>query len=124
MVTFRKLVELDREGLLKLDSETDILRSQENINRILGRYVFRYSGIIKKSQFHRISEIEYTEGLIAKRPLRFLDFYTEDDFGRYHIGTVAFTKSETSEVSVSLLKAYNGKTFAVEKIKDFIDAYI
>lgn len=124
MVTLRRLVELDKEGLLRLDSMTDVFRSQENINRILGRYVFRYSGIIKKSQFHRISEIEYTENLFAKSIFRFLDFYTEDDFGRYHLGTLAFTRSEISGVSVSLLKAYNGKTIAVERIKDFIDAYI
>lgn len=123
MVTLRRLVELSKEELLKLDSETDVLRSQENINRILGRYVFRYSGIIKKSQFHRISEIEYTESLLSKNIVRFLDFYTEDDFGRYLIGTLAFT-TEFSGVSVSLLKACDGKTIAVERIKDFINAYI
>lgn len=123
MVTLRRLVELSKEELLKLDSETDVLRSQENINRILGRYVFRYSGIIKKSQFHRISEIEYTESLLSKNIVRFLDFYTEDDFGRYLIGTLAFT-TEISGVSVSLLKACDGKTIAVERIKDFINAYI
>lgn len=123
MVTLRRLVELSKEELLKLDSETDVLRSQENISRILGRYVFRYSGIIKKSQFHRISEIEYTESLLSKNIVRFLDFYTEDDFGRYLIGTLAFT-TEISGVSVSLLKACDGKTIAVERIKDFINAYI
>lgn len=123
MVTLRRLVELSKEELLKLDSETDVLRSQENINRILGCYIFRYSGIIKKSQFHRISEIEYTESLLSKNIVRFLDFYTEDDFGRYLIGTLAFT-TEISGVSVSLLKACDGKTIAVERIKDFINAYI
>lgn len=127
VASIRQLIDLSKKELLKLDSETNIFKSQENINKLLqsgSRYIFRYSGIIKKSQLHRISEIIYSEqAVIGRTVFRSLDFYTADDFGKYHIGSMTFKEESTGITSISLEMRFNEKAIEVEKIKDLIGAY-
>ncbi len=127
VASIRQLIDLSKKELLKLDSEIDIFKSQENINKLLqsgSRYIFRYSGIIKKSQIHRISNIVYKQIAIGEAVfLRSLDFYTSDNFGEYHIGAMIF-KGGSTGTSISLEKMrFNEKVAEVETIKDLLSAY-
>jgi hypothetical protein len=125
VASIRQLIDLSKKELLKLDSETDIFKSQENINKLLqsgSRYIFRYSGIIKKSQIHRISNIVYKQIAVGEDVLlRSLDFYTSDDFGEYYIGAMIFRGS--TGTSISLEMRFNEKVTEVETIKDLLSAY-